>query len=123
MGGRGRWTPFLGDDASRGTGWKSERMTLGLPDLYRGESMRLYHLLFAVLTILLSGALSPAHAEWQEASSRHFLVYGDVSARQVRAYRSEEHTSELQSLMRISYAVFCLKKKKTTYSYNLSVSQ
>src|SRR3546814_1132498 len=29
-----------------------------------------------------------------------------------RAYRSEEHTSELQSLMRISYAVFCLKKKK-----------
>src|SRR3546814_4254807 len=30
------------------------------------------------------------------------------------ANRSEEHTSELQSLMRISYAVFCLKKKKTT---------
>src|SRR3546814_1811084 len=29
--------------------------------------------------------------------------------------RSEEHTSELQSLMRISYAVFCLKKKITTY--------
>src|SRR3546814_6875556 len=29
--------------------------------------------------------------------------------------RSEEHTSELQSLMRISYAVFCLKKKKTNY--------
>src|SRR3546814_5069923 len=31
--------------------------------------------------------------------------------------RSEEHTSELQSLMRISYAVFCLKKKKTTSKY------
>src|SRR3546814_3203485 len=31
----------------------------------------------------------------------------------VRVARSEEHTSELQSLMRISYAVFCLKKKKT----------
>src|SRR3546814_4008915 len=30
-----------------------------------------------------------------------------------RRRRSEEHTSELQSLMRISYAVFCLKKKKT----------
>src|SRR3546814_5582853 len=30
------------------------------------------------------------------------------------AARSEEHTSELQSLMRISYAVFCLKKKKTS---------
>src|SRR3546814_5255624 len=32
--------------------------------------------------------------------------------------RSEEHTSELQSLMRISYAVFCLKKKKKTYRHN-----
>src|SRR3546814_2424173 len=31
-------------------------------------------------------------------------------------YRSEEHTSELQSLMRISYAVFCLKKKTTIHS-------
>src|SRR3546814_5588067 len=31
--------------------------------------------------------------------------------------RSEEHTSELQSLMRISYAVFCLKKKKTTKTH------
>src|SRR3546814_9636765 len=30
--------------------------------------------------------------------------------------RSEEHTSELQSLMRISYAVFCLKKKKNTHT-------
>src|SRR3546814_10786882 len=34
------------------------------------------------------------------------------SARRRLAERSEEHTSELQSLMRISYAVFCLKKKK-----------
>src|SRR3546814_3144942 len=42
-------------------------------------------------------------------------------------WRSEEHTSELQSLMRISYAVFCLKKKKQiprsqyTYGEQLSV--
>src|SRR3546814_5553738 len=34
--------------------------------------------------------------------------------------RSEEHTSELQSLMRISYAVFCLKKKKTTTQYTIA---
>src|SRR3546814_1471343 len=33
---------------------------------------------------------------------------------EVKRWRSEEHTSELQSLMRISYAVFCLKKTKTT---------
>src|SRR3546814_10812003 len=34
-------------------------------------------------------------------------------------HRSEEHTSELQSLMRISYAVFCLKKKKTNKTERL----
>src|SRR3546814_9131512 len=34
-----------------------------------------------------------------------------------RGHRSEEHTSELQSLMRISYAVFCLNKKKTQIRY------
>src|SRR3546814_1345430 len=39
---------------------------------------------------------------------------GRVVLKFYRAIRSEEHTSELQSLMRISYAVFCLKKKKTT---------
>src|SRR3546814_8154541 len=37
---------------------------------------------------------------------RYFDIKGE--------YRSEEHTSELQSLMRISYAVFCLKKKKNS---------
>src|SRR3546814_7183669 len=36
------------------------------------------------------------------------------TANPVHKIRSEEHTSELQSLMSISYAVFCLKKKKTT---------
>src|SRR3546814_3128972 len=44
------------------------------------------------------------------SASRHFSVTTTSSWR--RAMRSEEHTSELQSLMRISYAVFCLKKKK-----------
>src|SRR3546814_13828553 len=38
-------------------------------------------------------------------------------ARPDRDGRSEEHTSELQSLMRISYAVFCLKKKKKTLPF------
>src|SRR3546814_4691192 len=43
------------------------------------------------------------------------LAYAEMSTMMPAsgsAYRSEEHTSELQSLMRISYAVFCLKKKK-----------
>src|SRR3546814_5555551 len=45
-----------------------------------------------------------------EQASDLLVEVGDV--REVG--RSEEHTSELQSLMRISYAVFCLKKKKNT---------
>src|SRR3546814_9204332 len=40
-------------------------------------------------------------------------IPGKVGGVEEIALRSEEHTSELQSLMRISYAVFCLKKKKT----------
>src|SRR3546814_3113923 len=55
----------------------------------------------------------------------HILGFGPLDQRrfarqlhdlyeQRRKLRSEEHTSELQSLMRISYAVFCLKKKKKT---------
>src|SRR3546814_10209757 len=49
------------------------------------------------------------------------LVYDPIDERydaDIFTARSEEHTSELQSLMRISYAVFCLKKKKTTASKN-----
>src|SRR3546814_8092077 len=49
---------------------------------------------------------------WRKYRSAHEsdpgIEHRDGNARQ----RSEEHTSELQSLMRISYAVFCLKKKK-----------
>src|SRR3546814_8883131 len=41
-----------------------------------------------------------------------------IVTRTFNARRSEEHTSELQSLMRISYAVFCLKKKKRQHIYN-----
>src|SRR3546814_10309162 len=40
-----------------------------------------------------------------------YQAYHKVRDRASYAFRSEEHTSELQSLMRISYAVFCLKKK------------
>src|SRR3546814_4707506 len=40
----------------------------------------------------------------------HAIIVADHD---LKAARSEEHTSELQSLMRISYAVFCLKKKTT----------
>src|SRR3546814_9502560 len=46
----------------------------------------------------------------QDEAAQETVVRG-MGRRSHRAARSEEHTSELQSLMRISYAVFCLKKK------------
>src|SRR3546814_8772246 len=46
------------------------------------------------------------HGSWGDCWSRHWS--------DLELFRSEEHTYELQSLMRISYAVFCLKKKKQT---------
>src|SRR3546814_4711528 len=77
--------------------------------------------------LLKMGDSAGAQAQFSEALRIRKLVYGDThplvaeartllgSARALQqvsdARRSEEHTSELQSLMRISYAVFCLKKK------------
>src|SRR3546814_1274456 len=55
-----------------------------------------------------------SHSDRQQVHRRPRVgVRSDGARRAVRGDRSEEHTSELQSLMRISYAVFCLKKKKT----------
>src|SRR3546814_2709294 len=51
---------------------------------------------------------SSGATEYSSQSRSHILARSDSWS------RSEEHTSELQSLMRISYAVFCLKKKKKT---------
>src|SRR3546814_16143650 len=45
-----------------------------------------------------------------------------LRARRAPAPRSEEHTSELQSLMRISYAVFCLQKKNNKYNTKCSTT-
>src|SRR3546814_10285148 len=54
---------------------------------------------------------------WGIPDSPSFLMRSKAPAEDVRrALRSEEHTSELQSLMRISYAVFCLKKKTRTHT-------
>src|SRR3546814_7706764 len=72
-----------------------------------------------------------AHAIRHEAAA--FLVVGALAAVPVKqaagdiggidaAGRSEEHTSELQSLMRNSYAVFCLKKKKQNKTSTTTIS-
>src|SRR3546814_7375425 len=66
--------------------------------------------LFPYTTLFRSseGTWHRDHRAWRgrHAKARHGRAFGRVAG-----VRSEEHTSELQSLMRISYAVFCLKKK------------
>src|SRR3546814_8502041 len=79
--------------------------------------------LFPYTTLFRSGPGGQARARQAKAHPRiarrrKRLPVGSMaigrSTRSYKIFRSEEHTSELQSLMRISYAVFCLKKKKQT---------
>src|SRR3546814_6510984 len=76
--------------------------------------------LFPYTTLFRSArAARDARQEWAKVQGRFhdiaFLSGADETVALLgRAIRSEEHTSELQSLMRISYAVFCLKKKNTS---------
>src|SRR3546814_4045400 len=67
---------------------------------------------------------SPLYLQLDRASARRddeIVILQNLAGRECHRpglafqLRSEEHTSELQSLMRISYAVFCLKKKKITH--------
>src|SRR3546814_6979666 len=54
----------------------------------------------------------------EAVGSRGLWLIPAAAGSMCAAMRSEEHTSELQSLMRISYAVFCLKKKNTQSNHN-----
>src|SRR3546814_4592990 len=74
---------------------------------------RSYQRLVANKVVLLADAAPPPIARVTEAGCASTLAFelSDGDERIVVNCRSEEHTSELQSLMRISYAVFCLKKK------------
>src|SRR3546814_4262034 len=59
-----------------------------------------------------SSAYPNIHVDLEEQVTPAIIKSIAENAVDVGIFRSEEHTSELQSLMRISYAVFCLKKKK-----------
>src|SRR3546814_1068375 len=90
--------------------------------------------LFPYTTLFLSKLLIPDSAVQQGAELLAVHLAGQAQRLRARALpfrrrqaafgiiivglRSEEHTSELQSLMRISYAVFCLKKKTSHNHYN-----
>src|SRR3546814_10090233 len=104
-------------------------MSLQPPRSTRTDTLFPYTTLFRSLQITLpSGRIAPqpqpaADIEQQQGGGCHDQTFGKIvmgAAEEPRENpggndRSEAHTSELQSLIRISYAVLCLTKKKTTY--------
>src|SRR3546814_1545329 len=112
------WAAFLSENFSRLTARSADRPRTwsATRRAFCGEMRALRRIAFASfwldmvvisLPLLLVAAMTlegPGQCELAELVADHVLV----------EQRSEEHTSELQSLMRITYAVFCLKNKQTT---------
>src|SRR3546814_5905179 len=91
--------------------WWTQIQSLDLPGNFRvappkAPALQPWGLRVAYVT-------DPSGVLWHVAQRRHDIGHD----------RSEEHTSELQSLMRISYAVFCLNKKRTYLLQNLYLPQ
>src|SRR3546814_10889286 len=107
---RGGWSVCVGARQHASGGYRDRRNAMQMPAL--------------LLAILLAGGnpvwdrqstAGQAQICSDQAAARTESVAASPNRKQRRGStcaRSEEHTSELQSLMRISYAVFCLKKKK-----------
>src|SRR3546814_9532290 len=87
--------------------WRNARKTLAPAEAWASivenpESSRSYK--------SVRGMGGFVRAKWDEVNE----IVAAANIYTIKTYRSEEHTSELQSLMRSSYDVFCLKKKKTS---------
>src|SRR3546814_2441621 len=119
--------------------WSSDVCSSDLDDEVGYQLVVTHDLALLVLDVLGDDAFAAEERPFDEAVELLALVGGgmngfahfdvvDVAQQEQRAHRlaqfakcpvrSEEHTSELQSLMRISYAVFCLKKKTQTTLHN-----
>src|SRR3546814_5537607 len=108
--------PRCGPDATRGPrdGWRNEvgrhdPAAQGLPEMRAGQRRDAGARLF--LAGMDAARLRRLRFRLSRESARLRRAGGGFRLG-AQPRRSEEHTSELQSLMRISYAVFCLKKKK-----------
>src|SRR3546814_8714594 len=69
-----------------------------------------------VLFPMAKAGYAPEYRPYAKLAEAGKLIDFHLRPEDRSSRRSEEHTSELQSLMRISYAVFCLKKKKTKHN-------
>src|SRR3546814_5057516 len=96
----------------------------GKIDYPRFEALLERYLAAGVHGFVLSSGTG-MHVYLSKEESRQLVAFGakviNGRARVIVQTRSEEHTSELQSLMRISYAVFCLKNKKDKYT-NITIT-
>src|SRR3546814_6980225 len=81
------------------------------------RSKRAIEGLESVPSVGVEPIISGLASRWQSCLPVRERLSSSRKRSQIKLPRSEEHTSELQSLMRISYAVFCLKKKNKT-QYN-----
>src|SRR3546814_10507508 len=87
---------------------------VALPETVANHLLRVLRLGVGDALIVFNGDGFDYHATLTNAERRaaQITVQSRVTVNRESALRSEEHTSELQSLMRISYAVFCLKQIK-----------
>src|SRR3546814_9416272 len=94
--------------------WSSDVCSSDLRTVKHGQSTaypRDHHLGRVAVVAVAVLPLAGAKTAFDVNLAALFQIAFDDADQPVERYRSEEHTSELQSLMRISYAVFCLKKK------------
>src|SRR3546814_6213591 len=69
-------------------------------------------LILAIPVVPVKPGSEAVERDWPVQADEEMRANPFAALKGLKKHRSEEHTSELQSLMRISYAVFCLKKKK-----------
>src|SRR3546814_4798260 len=90
-------------------------LTVGVERGFRGASQSMILNNSGSIKLILGGRCREVRTHLQGIVCNVQLGrVGDARLRAEPGFRSEEHTSELQSLMRISYAVFCLKKKNSS---------
>src|SRR3546814_4778512 len=94
------------------TGVQTCALPICFPSFYRSCEGRHEHLVVNNRLPPIQSLDQHRQLRGREPRCSPVLGSGPYELSALEAFRSEEHTSELQSLMRISYAVFCLKKKK-----------
>src|SRR3546814_9797147 len=114
-----RISDWSSDVCSSDLSHRGERRDAGTPDVHAGHRRRRQFLARRAQDRVRERPVGrPANLcdEYRriEPAADQLWRWPRRDPRMVAARRSEEHTSELQSLMRISYAVFCLKKKNNT---------